>query len=81
MDNQELIKTVTLKAEKWLGPQYDEETRAEVKAMLDADDKTNLIESFYKDLDFGLEGAVSSHGIFPSHPQVTGWFLGLDKAL
>ncbi|MBD5328427.1 MAG: phospho-sugar mutase [Bacteroides sp.] len=56
MSNDELLKSVTEKAEKWLGPQYDEETRVEVKAMLDADDKTDLIESFYKDLEFGTGG-------------------------
>ncbi|MDE7465398.1 MAG: phospho-sugar mutase [Muribaculaceae bacterium] len=56
MNNDELLKEVTVKAEKWLGPQYDEETRAEVKAMLDNEDKTDLIESFYKDLEFGTGG-------------------------
>ncbi|MDE7413369.1 MAG: phospho-sugar mutase [Muribaculaceae bacterium] len=56
MNNDELLKEVTIKAEKWLGPQYDEETRVEVKAMLDAEDKTDLIESFYKDLEFGTGG-------------------------
>ncbi|MDE6717946.1 MAG: phospho-sugar mutase [Muribaculaceae bacterium] len=56
MSNDELLKTVREKAEKWLGPQYDEETRVEVKAMLDAEDPTDLIESFYKDLEFGTGG-------------------------
>lgn len=56
MNNDELLKMVTAKAEKWLDPVYDEETRAEVKAMLDDPDKTNLIESFYKDLEFGTGG-------------------------
>ncbi len=56
MDNQDLLKTVTARAEKWLGPQYDEETRAEVRAMLEAADKTPLIEAFYKDLEFGTGG-------------------------
>lgn len=56
MDNTELLKTVTERAQKWLGDQYDEETRAEVRAMLDADDKTQLIEAFYKDLEFGTGG-------------------------
>ncbi len=55
MDN-ELLKQVTEKAEKWLSPEYDEETRAAVKAMLDSEDKTELIESFYKDLEFGTGG-------------------------
>ena len=44
------------KAEQWLGPQYDEETRAAVKALLDAEDPTDLIEAFYKDLEFGTGG-------------------------
>ena len=56
MSNDELLKSVTEKAEKWLGSQSDDETRVEVKAMLDADDKTELIESFYKDLEFGTGG-------------------------
>ncbi|MDE6392241.1 MAG: phospho-sugar mutase [Muribaculaceae bacterium] len=56
MNNEELLKTVTARAEKWLGEQYDETTRAEVKAMLDAEDKTPLIEAFYKDLEFGTGG-------------------------
>ena len=56
MNNEELLKSVTEKAEKWLTPQYDEETRTEVKKMLDAEDKTELIESFYKDLEFGTGG-------------------------
>ncbi|MCM1490382.1 MAG: phospho-sugar mutase [Muribaculum sp.] len=56
MDNEELLKKVEAKAQIWLGPEYDEETRAAVKKMLDADDKTELIESFYKDLEFGTGG-------------------------
>ena len=55
MDN-ELLKQVTEKANKWLTPEYDEETRATVQAMLDNEDKTDLIESFYKDLEFGTGG-------------------------
>lgn len=56
MNNEELLKTVTVRAEKWLGEQYDEVTRTEVRAMLDAEDKTPLIEAFYKDLEFGTGG-------------------------
>ena len=36
MSNDELLRTVTERAQKWLGPEYDEETRKEVKRMLDA---------------------------------------------
>lgn len=56
MDNQELLKSVKEKAMVWLTDQYDEATRAEVKQMLDAEDKTPLIEAFYKDLEFGTGG-------------------------
>ena len=56
MDNKDLLKMVEAKAQKWLGPEYDEQTRLEVKAMLDSDDKTPLIEAFYKDLEFGTGG-------------------------
>lgn len=55
-NNQELLKTVKEKAMLWLSDQYDEATRAEVKLMLEAEDPTQLIESFYKDLEFGTGG-------------------------
>ena len=57
MENQDLLlKEVTEKAKTWLQDGYDEETRKEVQRMLDADDKTELIESFYRDLEFGTGG-------------------------
>ena len=54
--DQELIKMVTAKANEWLSPAYDEETRKEVQAMLDNEDKTPLIDAFYKELEFGTGG-------------------------
>lgn len=54
--DQELIKMVSAKAAEWLSPAYDEETRKEVQAMLDNEDKTPLIDSFYKELEFGTGG-------------------------
>lgn len=56
MENQELLNLVTEKAKVWLGEGYDAATRAEVQKMLDDSDKTLLIESFYKDLEFGTGG-------------------------
>ena len=56
MNNQELIDQVTAKAQFWMGDIYDAETRSEIKRMLDNPDKTELIESFYKDLEFGTGG-------------------------
>ena len=56
MENAELLKEVTSKAEIWLGEGYDEETKAEVRKMLEAEDKTALIDAFYRDLEFGTGG-------------------------
>ncbi|MDO4511521.1 MAG: phospho-sugar mutase [Bacteroidales bacterium] len=56
MIDEKLLQEVTAKANVWLGEGYDEETKAEVKQMLDNDDKTDLIESFYKTLEFGTGG-------------------------
>lgn len=56
MIDEKLLKEVTEKANQWLGEGYDEETKAEVKRMLDNDDKTDLVESFYKNLEFGTGG-------------------------
>lgn len=56
MENPELLKQVEAKAQVWLGEAYDEATRKEVKRMLEADDKTELIDAFYRDLEFGTGG-------------------------
>ena len=63
MQNDELLKSVTAKAQVWLGEGYDAETRAEVKRMLEAEDKTELIECFYKDLEFGTGGLRGIMGV------------------
>lgn len=51
-----LLEEVRLKAQVWLSDEYDEATRTEVKAMLEASDPTELIEAFYKELEFGTGG-------------------------
>lgn len=63
MENEELIKLVTEKAHKWLTPAYDAETQAEIKKMLENPDKTDLIEAFYKDLEFGTGGLRGIMGV------------------
>lgn len=54
--NNDVLEMVIGKAKTWLSDVYDEATRAEVQRMLDAEDKTDLIDSFYKDLEFGTGG-------------------------
>ena len=57
MENQELIAQCAQVAQQWLdSPIYDEATKQEVKAMLEAEDKTPLIDSFYRTLEFGTGG-------------------------
>lgn len=56
MDEKTLLSLVTSKAEEWLNGNYDAETKAEVQKMLDSEDKTPLIDAFYKDLEFGTGG-------------------------
>lgn len=55
-NNAELIALCEAKAKQWLTPVFDADTQASVKAMLENDDKTDLIESFYKNLEFGTGG-------------------------
>lgn len=54
--NDNLLQEVMQKAQVWLDGNYDAETKAAVKAMMQADDKTDLIESFYRELEFGTGG-------------------------
>ena len=63
MGNEELIKLCIEKAQKWLTPAYDAETQAEVKRMIENEDKTDLIEAFYKDLEFGTGGLRGIMGV------------------
>lgn len=54
--NEQLIAQCEAKAQQWLTPSFDVQTQEAVKAMLSNEDKTELIESFYKDLEFGTGG-------------------------
>jgi len=63
MNNTALIQEVTAKANTWLTGNYDAETKTEVQRMLDNPDKTDLIEAFYKDLEFGTGGLRGIMGV------------------
>jgi len=54
--NQEVLESVKARAAEWLTDVYDEATRAEVRRMLNNQDSTELIDSFYRDLEFGTGG-------------------------
>ena len=55
-NNAELVAQCEARAKEWLSPSFDEATRKEVQAMLDDEDKSNLIDAFYRDLEFGTHG-------------------------
>lgn len=49
------LSNIKKKASTWLGEEFNEETRKEVREMLDNDEK-KLIDAFYQDLEFGTGG-------------------------
>lgn len=63
MENNELLLKVKNKAQEWLSPTYDEQTRKEVQALLDNEDPTELIDSFYRNLEFGTGGLRGIMGV------------------
>ena len=60
-NNNELIAQCEERAKQWLTPAFDEETRKEVQAMLDAEDKSALIDAFYQNLEFGAYPVLLCH--------------------
>ena len=63
MEQNEFLAQVRAKATGWLASGYDAETRAEVQRLLDNPDMTELVEAFYKDLEFGTGGLRGIMGV------------------
>lgn len=63
MQENELLRSVRAKAQTWLSECYDEHTRQTVEAFLANEDTTDLIEAFYKDLEFGTGGLRGIMGV------------------
>ncbi len=61
MDNN-LEQLVMSKAQKWLEGNYDEATKAQVNYLIN-NDKKELTECFYKDLEFGTGGLRGIMGV------------------
>jgi len=62
MDNQDMLKMVKEKANNWLSDKYDAETRNQVKKLLETNEN-ELVESFYRDLEFGTGGLRGIMGV------------------
>ncbi|HSH20496.1 MAG TPA: phospho-sugar mutase, partial [Draconibacterium sp.] len=63
MENKELIQEVRAKAQEWLSETYDEQTRKAVQQLLNNEDPTDLIDSFYRNLEFGTGGLRGIMGV------------------
>lgn len=62
MEKTEILDNVIERANSWLEGNYDQATKDAVKELLDQEDKTGLIDSFYKDLEFGTGGLRGKMG-------------------
>ena len=83
-DNLSIVKN---RAESWLNGNYDEETKQEVRKLMESE--SELTDSFYRDLEFGtggLRGIFSIHHddnfrtLFSFALYVDDAFYGLDTA-
>jgi phosphoglucomutase len=62
MTDKDLLLEVKTKANEWLKGNYDEETKKQVSHLLENDEK-ELVESFYRDLEFGTGGLRGIMGV------------------
>lgn len=62
MNSGDLLKEVKNRAQSWLSGNYDAETKKQVKVLLEENEK-ELIESFYRDLEFGTGGLRGIMGV------------------
>ncbi len=62
MQNSDVLSNVKKRANQWLSESFDEETISAVKNLLQNDEK-ELIESFYKNLEFGTGGLRGIMGV------------------
>lgn len=61
--NTDLLKQSRARAEEWLASSIDDESKTQVKKLLDSEDPTLLIDSFYKSLEFGTGGLRGIMGV------------------
>ncbi len=63
MNKTAVSEQVKAKASQWLQGNYDEESKAKVNEMLNNNDPAELIDAFYKDLEFGTGGLRGIMGV------------------
>jgi len=62
MENQDLLASVKNRASQWLHEPFDAETRKKVKDLIDGNE-VELIECFYRNLEFGTGGLRGIMGV------------------
>jgi phosphoglucomutase len=62
MENQDLLASVKNRASQWLKEPFDAETRKKVKDLMDGNE-AELIECFYRNLEFGTGGLRGIMGV------------------
>jgi phosphoglucomutase len=62
MENNKVAPEILKRAQVWLDGNYDEETKAEIRNMIE-NDPEGLTEAFYKDLEFGTGGLRGIMGV------------------
>ncbi|MBN1251534.1 MAG: phospho-sugar mutase [Bacteroidales bacterium] len=63
MKKEIMIENIKSQANKWLSTNYDIETKEQVKELLKPENEKELIESFYKELEFGTGGLRGIMGV------------------
>lgn len=59
----DLLKQSRTKAEEWLKSNIDSDSKAQIKVLLEKEDPKQLIDSFYKNLEFGTGGLRGIMGV------------------
>jgi phosphoglucomutase len=60
---QTLDPAIQTKLNTWLQGNYDPETKTGIRQLLDAGNETELVDAFYKDLEFGTGGLRGTMGV------------------
>lgn len=55
--------SIISKAQSWLNSNIDQETKNQIQALIEAENQSELIDSFYKDLEFGTGGLRGVMGV------------------
>ncbi|MFD2866376.1 phospho-sugar mutase [Mucilaginibacter antarcticus] len=71
---QELDPSILAKANAWLEGNYDADTKAEIKRLIDTNAVTELTDSFYRNLEFGTGGLRGIMG--PGSNRVNKYTIG-----